>query len=85
MQVTQLGGRLERSMAYRLQLESHRLDALRQRHATLSPRATLARGYAIIRRFDGSVVLRAADVDAGDPLLLEVRDGVIPAQVQDQD
>jgi exodeoxyribonuclease VII large subunit len=72
-------------MRHRLVLETHRLQALRQRHATLSPRATLARGYAIVRRLDGGVVLRAADVDAGDPLLLEVRDGVIAAQVQEQD
>jgi exodeoxyribonuclease VII large subunit len=84
-QVVQLSGRLERAIRHRLVVESHRLDAIRQRHATLSPRATLARGYAIVRRLDGSVVLRAADVDAGDPLLLEVRDGVIPAQVQEQD
>lgn len=84
-QTEQLGRRLQRAIDHRLVLEDHRLDALRQRHATLSPRATLARGYAIVRRWDGSVVLHAADVDAGDPLLLEVRDGVIPAQVQDQD
>ena len=85
MAISQSRGRLERAMRHRLVLETHRLQALRQRHATLSPRATLARGYAIVRRLDGGVVLRAADVDAGDPLLLEVRDGVIPAQVQEQD
>ncbi len=85
MAIGQLSGRLERAMRHRLVLETHLLQALRQRHATLSPRATLARGYAIVRRLDGGVVLRAADVDAGDPLLLEVRDGVIAAQVQEQD
>jgi exodeoxyribonuclease VII large subunit len=85
LEVAQLGRRLQRAVDHRLVIEGHRLEGLRLRHATLSPRATLARGYAIIRRWDGSVVLRAADVDAGDPLLLEVRDGVIQAQVQEQD
>ena len=85
LRTDQLAARLERAMRHRLELERRDLQGLRARLETLSPRATLARGYAIVRRPDGSVVLRAADVDAGDPLFLEVRDGVIAAQVQDQD
>ncbi len=77
--------RLERGLRRHLVLDRQRLEALRSRLTTLSPRATLARGYAIVRRPDGSVVLRAADVDPGDPLLLEVRDGVIDAHVQEED
>jgi exodeoxyribonuclease VII large subunit len=77
--------RIERAMRHRLALEARGLQGLHGRLQTLNPRATLARGYAIVRRPDGSVVLRAADVDAGDLLLLEVRDGVIAAHVQEQD
>ncbi|CAA9216635.1 MAG: Exodeoxyribonuclease VII large subunit [uncultured Chloroflexia bacterium] len=80
-----LAARLQRAMRHRLALDARDVGALQGRLATLSPRATLRRGYAIVRRPDGSVVLRAADVDAGDALMLEVRDGVIAAQVQDQD
>ena len=85
LRTDQLGARLQRAMRHRLELERRDLQGLRARLAALSPRATLARGYAIVRRPDGSVVLRAADVDPGDPLFLEVRDGVIEAQVQEQD
>ena len=85
LRTDQLAARLQRAMRHRLELERRDLQGLRARLAALSPRATLARGYAIVRRPDGSVVLRAADVDPGDPLFLEVRDGVIEAQVQEQD
>ena len=85
LRTDQLAARLERAMHHRLELERRDLQGLRARLETLSPRATLARGYAIVRRPDGSVVLRAADLDAGDSLFLEVRDGVIAAQVQEQD
>lgn len=85
LRTDQLAGRLERALRHRLALERRGLEGLRARLETLNPRATLARGYAIVRRPDGSVVLRASEVDAGDPLQLEVRDGVIMAQVQEQD
>ncbi len=85
LRTDQLATRLYRAISHRITLEVRGLEGYRARLETLNPRATLARGYAIVRRPDGSVVLRAADVDPGDPLLLEVRDGVIPAQVQEQD
>ena len=82
LRTDQLAGRLQRALLHRLALDRRGLEGLRGRLETLNPRATLARGYAIVRRPDGAVVLRAVDVDAGDPLVLEVRDGVIPAEVQ---
>jgi len=36
----------------------------------LSPAATLRRGYAIVQRPDGRVVRRAADVGAGEMLMV---------------
>ena len=85
LRIAQVVERLERAMRHILALEARELAGLQRSLQTLSPRATLARGYAIVRRPDGSVVLRAADVDAGDPLLLEVHHGVIAAQVQEED
>ena len=81
----QLIERLHRTMRHMLALETRELGGLQRSLQTLSPRATLSRGYAIVRRPDGSVVMRAADVDGGDPLLLEVHHGVIAAQVQEAD
>ncbi len=81
----QLIERLHRAMRHMLALETRDLRSLQRNLQTLSPRATLSRGYAIVRRPDGSVVMRAADVDGGDPLLLEVHHGVIAAQVQEAD
>ena len=44
--------------------------------ALLSPRRTVARGYAIVRDADGgAVIASAAGVDPGDALSIELRDG----------
>ncbi len=47
----------------------------------LSPRATLERGYAIVRR-EGELVRAAAAVSAGDPIAIEVADGSFGARVE---
>ena len=65
-------------------LAGHRSDLgrLSERISALSPRETLARGYALIARADGSAVVRAADLSAGERLLLRLRDGVRRARVE---
>ena len=60
------------------------LQALGQRLAALDPRATLARGYAIVRRRDGPVVTSLAQVKGGDLLDIYVADGQFPAEVKRQ-
>ena len=88
--------RLE-AQAHRLQLASQRLDALvarlvparRQRLAlaagalsTLSPLATLARGYAIVQRADdGRVVRSPSQADQGDLLLARLAEGQLRLRV----
>ena len=47
----------------------------------LSPQSTLDRGYAVVQHAGGSVVRTAADVAAGDALLLTVANGSIDAVV----
>jgi exodeoxyribonuclease VII large subunit len=42
---------------------------------TLSPAATLERGYAIVQRADDAVVRAAADVKDGEELLVRFTDG----------
>lgn len=69
--------RLQRSLSTTFAIEKLRLQSQRQQLAALNPRATLARGYAIVHRPDGVVVLSPADVADGAALLLELRDGTL--------
>ncbi len=48
---------------------------------SLHPRATLARGYALVER-EGSVVRSVRQVKAGDALDVSVSDGAFPARVE---
>jgi exonuclease VII large subunit len=43
--------------------------------ASLSPRAPLERGYALIHRADGSLARSAPALSSGEALVLEFRDG----------
>jgi exodeoxyribonuclease VII large subunit len=65
-----------------------RMDKLEGRYAlavarlqAVNPHATLARGYAIVRREDGQVVRRAAQVRAGEPLQVQVAEGQFAVRV----
>lgn len=74
--------RLQRSATTTFTLQRLRLDHLRQQLETLNPRATLARGYAVVRREDGTVVLDPTAVKEGDALVLELRDGLLGARAE---
>lgn len=67
--------RLERTMQRRLDQSSHRLNLLQAQLTAVSPKATLERGYAIVRRDDGRIVRSPAAVKTGDTLTVQVRDG----------
>jgi len=56
--------------------------ALASRLHTLSPLATLERGYTLVAGPDGQPVTRAGDVSAGDKLELRWRDGSRHARVE---
>ncbi len=58
------------------------VEGLAGRLAALSPRATLARGYAIVRSDEG-IVRTAASVTAGDRVDVEVADGAFGARVEE--
>jgi exodeoxyribonuclease VII large subunit len=74
---------MERSTAALLALHKLQLRGLRHHLDALNPRATLARGYAVVRRADGSVVLSPSAVVDGETLLVELRDGVLNVRVAD--
>ena len=54
----------------------------RARVTSLSPAATLDRGYAVVQRADGAVVRRPDDVAAGDAVRLRLAEGELDATVR---
>ena len=71
--------RLRRAPSLLVERKQARLDAAKGKLAALSPKATLHRGYAIVRR-DGSVVSRVA---VGERVDVELAEGGFGARVED--
>ena len=58
------------------------MEGIEARLASLSPLATLERGYAIVRRPQDGVVVRSVDqVATGDELTVQVHDGAFDVTV----
>jgi exodeoxyribonuclease VII large subunit len=73
--------RLRRAPALLVERRRAALAQTAGRLRALSPRATLDRGYAIVRR-DGILVRSATAVAAGDTIAVEVADGRFGARVE---
>lgn len=80
--IDSLVDRLDRLMERRLERDRTRLAVARAGLAAVSPLATLARGYAIVRTADGRIVRRVADVAVGDDVAVQVSDGTFGARVE---
>ncbi|SEA67460.1 exodeoxyribonuclease VII large subunit [Rubrimonas cliftonensis] len=74
-----LAARLERAGAAPLPAAQARFTATARLLAGLSHRATLARGFALVRGADGAVLKRAANVSPGAGLEIEFADGRVAA------
>ncbi|MGQ9482197.1 exodeoxyribonuclease VII large subunit [Chloroflexus sp.] len=74
--------RLDRAFSRWLQLERTRLQGLQSRLNTLSPQATLARGYAIAQHADGRVITDSAQVQTGERIALTLSAGIVHATVE---
>lgn len=72
----------DRALHGRLERGAMALTALRDSLQALSPDATLARGYAVARRADGSVLRDVAQVAPGDPLRVTVARGSLDTRVE---
>jgi exodeoxyribonuclease VII large subunit len=70
-----LNGRLAAAMQRRLDRNRAQLAIARAGLTAVSPLATLARGYAIIRQADGRVVMSPGMVTAGERLQVQVKEG----------
>jgi exodeoxyribonuclease VII large subunit len=81
--VDDLSRAAQTTIAHRLGLARARLDGLGLHLSALNPAATLARGYAIVRRADdGRVVVSVGQVAPGDQLSVQVSDGQFDSTVQ---
>lgn len=74
---------LAERMANMLALRAERLNGVQLRLDSLSHRRTVERGYAIVRRGDGGVITSVAQVQPGEALSIEVKDGQIRATARD--
>ena len=77
-----LAPRAQAAVARRLQADALRLRGLARSLEAVSPLATVARGYAILRHGDGRVVRGTGDVAAGDRLSARVADGELRLRVE---
>jgi exodeoxyribonuclease VII large subunit len=80
-EIAELGVRARRSVNAALDRASDDVSHLLARVRTLSPRATLERGYAVIQLADGSVLRSTEQAGDGDPLSIRLTDGRIDATV----
>ena len=76
-----LASRLEQAMKDRFSRAGHRLTLAERTLNTVSPRATIARGFAIVTRADGTLVTDAGSISVGDGIKVEVARGSLHAQV----
>jgi exodeoxyribonuclease VII large subunit len=76
----ELERRTGQALLHDLALKRAALERAQAQMLALSPQATLVRGYAIVRREDtGALVRRVNQVQAGDGLRIQVRDGELTA------
>ena len=81
----QLRMRLQHALQRRVQASVHRLQLAQQQLDAVSPLATLARGFAVVLRADGSVISDAATVAVGDEIRTLVHRGALRARVTGHD
>ncbi len=72
------------SLSHSLRVRNIQLNATQQRLASLSPKAILGRGYAIVSQSNGQVVLSTRQVTQDEYLDVQVGDGAFGVTVTNQ-
>ncbi len=75
--------RFAKSLAHHLQLASEKVVSLKAQLRTVSPAATLDRGYAIVLNQTHHVIRASAEVSQGELLTLRLADGQVPVTVNE--
>ena len=74
-----LVARSHRSMSSAIAIAVEEIGGLRTQVRTLSPQATLDRGYSVVQKSDGSVLRKASEVKSGEKLRLRLAHGEVGA------
>jgi exodeoxyribonuclease VII large subunit len=69
----------------RSQQAQQHLELLRQKLATLDPKAVLQRGYAVVRQENGAIARAASELTVGQELLLQLAQGKVKVKVIEVD
>lgn len=80
-QIDTIRARLHTAAAARLSLASATLERLSAGLSAADPQNALNRGFALVRRSDGSLARRSRDLSPGDPLHITLAQGEIDAAV----
>ena len=76
-----LGPRQQAAIARELQRDALKLRGLARSLEAISPLATVARGYALVMRDDGSLVRSVTQVESGDLVQARLSDGELKLRV----
>ena len=79
--IEQLRDRLERAARQRVTAIAQRLALAQRALDAVRPLATLARGFAIVKRADGTVLTDAATVAVGEEIEASLASGILTARV----
>jgi exodeoxyribonuclease VII large subunit len=86
MRQAALAARLDRALTDRLARAEHRLDLARRALHTVSPLATLTRGFAIVTRAaDGALLADSASIELGEQIEARLAHGRLRARVTGKD
>ena len=77
--INNLRARSFRSTDSKLNLASEEITSLTAQVRTLSPQATLDRGYSVVQKSDGSVVRKAGELTTGERLRIRLAQGEVTA------
>lgn len=72
---------LVQSMTRQLQLATQHGQLLKQKLATLDPKAVLKRGYAVVRQENGAIARSSADISLGQNLVIQLGQGQLEVTV----
>jgi exodeoxyribonuclease VII large subunit len=78
-------GRMDKAMSSVIDKRQAQLSVLSATLETMNPVATLARGYAILRKVDGRVIHSVDDVVQGEFFSTQVSDGHFGAKVVEEE
>ncbi|MDQ3228317.1 MAG: exodeoxyribonuclease VII large subunit, partial [Pseudomonadota bacterium] len=82
--IAALALRPQSAIARRLQRDALHLRGLARSLETVSPLATVARGYAILQRMDGRIVRSVDEAAVGDALEARLVDGTLRVRVESE-